>query len=81
MDLSPLAHNEFICWVEDAMHPETRRRRIRRTQEDLEDGPRRPAAVRIAPTEIERAARSSTISLPRACGELGAQNDGPDPGR
>ena len=41
-DITPLARNEFICWVEDAKQEETRRRRIRRTQEELEEGQRRP---------------------------------------
>jgi uncharacterized protein YdeI (YjbR/CyaY-like superfamily) len=41
-DITPLARNEFICWVEDAKKDETRQRRIRRTQEELEDGMRRP---------------------------------------
>ena len=41
-DITPLARNEFICWVEDAKKPETRERRIRRTREELEDGMRRP---------------------------------------
>lgn len=41
-DITPLARNEFICWVEDAKKPETRQRRIRRTGEELEDGMRRP---------------------------------------
>ncbi len=41
-DITPLARNEFICWVEDAKHEVTRARRIRRTQEELEDGQRRP---------------------------------------
>ena len=41
-DITPLARNEFICRVEDAKKPETRERRIRRTQEELEDGMRRP---------------------------------------
>jgi len=41
-DITPLARNEFICWVEDARKPETRERRIRRTQEELEEGMRRP---------------------------------------
>ena len=41
-DITPLARNEFICWVEDAKRPETRERRIRRTCEELEDGMRRP---------------------------------------
>ena len=41
-DITPLARNEFICWVEDAKQATTRARRIRRTQEELEDGQRRP---------------------------------------
>jgi len=41
-DITPLARNEFICWVEDAKQPSTRERRIRRTQEELEEGQRRP---------------------------------------
>ncbi len=35
-DITPLARNEFICWVEDAEQETTRVRRIRRTQEELE---------------------------------------------
>ena len=41
-DITPLARNEFICWVEDAKQQTTRERRIRRTQEELEEGQRRP---------------------------------------
>jgi len=41
-DITPLARNEFICWVEDAKRDATRERRIRRTVEELEDGMRRP---------------------------------------
>ena len=41
-DITPLARNEFICWVEDAKQAATRERRIRRTQEELDEGMRRP---------------------------------------
>jgi Bacteriocin-protection, YdeI or OmpD-Associated len=41
-DITPLARNEFICWVEDAKQEMTRERRIRGTQEKLEEGRRRP---------------------------------------
>lgn len=41
-DITVLARNEFICWVEDAKKPETRARRIRRTREELQEGMRRP---------------------------------------
>ena len=40
--ITPLAKNEFICWVESAKKPETRAKRIRRTCEELLEGKRRP---------------------------------------
>jgi uncharacterized protein YdeI (YjbR/CyaY-like superfamily) len=42
LDITPLARNDFICWVEDAKQEATRERRIRRTREELEEGMRRP---------------------------------------
>ena len=42
LDITPLARNEFICWVEDAKQAVTRERRIRRTREELQEGMRRP---------------------------------------
>lgn len=42
LDITPLARNEFVCWVEDAKQTATRQRRIRRTREELEEGKRRP---------------------------------------
>lgn len=42
LDITPLARNEFICWVEDAKQVKTRERRILRTREELEEGMRRP---------------------------------------
>jgi len=41
-NITPLARNEFICWVEDAKQAATRERRIRRTYEELAEGKRRP---------------------------------------
>lgn len=41
-DLTPLARNEWICWVEDAQRQETRTRRIRRVRSELQEGKRRP---------------------------------------
>lgn len=41
-DVTPLARNEFVCWVEDAKRDATRERRVRRTCEELEEGRRRP---------------------------------------
>lgn len=42
LDITPLARNEWICWVEDAKKADTRARRITRAQEDLAAGKRRP---------------------------------------
>jgi hypothetical protein len=41
-EITPLARNEFICWVEDAKQQKTRERRIQRTCEELLEGKRRP---------------------------------------
>ena len=41
-DLTALGRNEWICWVEDAKKPETRRRRIERVAADIKEGKRRP---------------------------------------
>lgn len=41
-NITPLARNEFICWVENAKLIETRARRVRRTTEELQEGNRRP---------------------------------------
>lgn len=41
-DITPLARNEWICWVEDAKQSETRERRIRRTHTEIAEGKRRP---------------------------------------
>ena len=41
-DLTPLARNEWICWIENAKQVKTRSRRIKRTRTELIDGKRRP---------------------------------------
>lgn len=41
-DITPLARNEWICWVEGAKLIETRERRVERTQTELAEGMRRP---------------------------------------
>lgn len=40
--ITPIARNEFLCWVEDAKQEKTRERRIRRTVEELLNGQKRP---------------------------------------
>ncbi|HEY0028392.1 MAG TPA: YdeI/OmpD-associated family protein [Allosphingosinicella sp.] len=42
LDITPLARNEWICWVQSPKKPETRRKRIPWGIENLRDGKRRP---------------------------------------
>lgn len=41
-DITPLARNEWICWVESAKLIDTRERRVQRTYTELAEGMRRP---------------------------------------
>jgi len=41
-DITPLARNEWICWIEDAKKAETRSHRIERTRAELIGGKRSP---------------------------------------
>ena len=41
-DLTPLARNEWICWVISTKKPETRKDHVRRTVAELKEGMRRP---------------------------------------
>lgn len=41
-DISPLARNEWICWITSAKQQETRERRMRIMSENLVAGKRRP---------------------------------------
>ncbi|MBY0371366.1 YdeI/OmpD-associated family protein [bacterium] len=41
-DITPLARNEWICWVTSAKKAETRQHRIERACEELTEGKRRP---------------------------------------
>ncbi len=41
-DITPLARNEFICWIEDAKKTQTRAKRIGIARENLKEGKRRP---------------------------------------
>lgn len=41
-DITPLARNEWICWVISVKKAETRKEHVRRTVEELKEGMRRP---------------------------------------
>ncbi len=41
-NITPLARNEWICWIEGAKLIDTRSRRVERTYKELVEGKRRP---------------------------------------
>ncbi len=41
-DLTPLARNEWICWIVSVKKPETRKNHIERLRTELVEGVRRP---------------------------------------
>ena len=49
-ELTPLARNEWICWVISAKQETTRSHRIHRAVEELQAGKLRPCCWPVAPT-------------------------------
>lgn len=41
-DITPLARNEWICWIISVKRPDTRKKHLERAREDLIKGKRRP---------------------------------------
>lgn len=41
-DITPLARNEWICWVQSVKKPETRLKHVEQARSNLMDGKRRP---------------------------------------
>ncbi len=41
-DITPLARNEWICWIESVKTPEIRQQHVERAVADLKNGKRRP---------------------------------------
>ncbi len=41
-DITPLARNEWICWVEFVKQDKTRKEHVERTRTELKEGMRRP---------------------------------------
>lgn len=59
-DITPLARNEWICWVESVKKAETRRSHVERAASDLKSGKRRPCCWPGCPhrTRTPRASRA-----------------------
>lgn len=53
-DLTPLARNEWICWVESVKKQETRTLHIARMCDELKSGKRRPCCWPGCPHRIKR---------------------------
>lgn len=48
-DITPLARNEWLCWIISAKKPETRQRRMERMGRELLGGKRRPCCFAGCP--------------------------------
>lgn len=53
-DITPLARNEWICWVEDAKKRETRKIRIEKAISKLKSGMRRPCCWAGCPHRLKK---------------------------
>ena len=61
-DLTPIARSDFISWIDSAIQPETRRRRIERTSSMLAAGKRRPCCYSIVSFNLYRALAASPMA-------------------
>lgn len=53
--LTPIAHRDFIGWIESAKQPETRTRRVTSIPSRLASGKRRPCCYAIVPMNVYKA--------------------------
>ncbi len=61
-DLTPIAHRDFIRWIESAKQPETRKRRVDRVSSMLASGKRRPCCYAVVPMSLYTALNASPRS-------------------
>jgi hypothetical protein len=59
-DITPLARNEWICWIESVKKPETRRNHLERAVRELKEGKRRPCCWPGCPHRVRSPRASST---------------------
>jgi hypothetical protein len=62
-DITPLARNEWICWVEFVKKPETRKDHVKRTVSELREGIRRPCCWLGCPHRKDKAVSSSVQAI------------------
>ena len=61
-DITPLARNEWICWVESVKKAETRRNHIERVRSQLKEGQRRPCCWPGCPHREKTGGRSKVVA-------------------
>ena len=54
-DLTPISRRDYMSWINEAKHPETRARRIERCRENLVKGKRRPCCYAVVPMDLYKA--------------------------
>lgn len=62
-DLTPLARNEWICWVTFVKKDETRKDHVKRTINELKEGMRRPCCWLGCPHRKDKAVSPSVQSV------------------
>src|SRR3981081_1861018 len=61
-DLTPIARRDFITWIDSAIQPETRRRRIERACSMLAAGKRRPCCYSIVSLDLHLALKAAPMA-------------------
>jgi uncharacterized protein YdeI (YjbR/CyaY-like superfamily) len=59
-DITPLARNEWICWIESVKKPETRLKHVERARTELKEGKRRPCCWPGCPHRQRSARKAAT---------------------
>jgi uncharacterized protein YdeI (YjbR/CyaY-like superfamily) len=62
-DITPLARNEWICWVTFVKQDETRKNHVKRTVSELKEGMRRPCCWLGCPHRKDKAISPSVQSV------------------
>src|SRR6267378_4249476 len=76
-DITPLARNEWICWIESAKKAETRGRRIKWGCSSLKDGKRRPCCLARMRSPLIPRLSNWTVAIAARVGQLPVR---PSPG-
>jgi predicted aconitase len=62
-DLTPLARNEWICWVTFVKRDETRKDHVKRTISELKEGMRRPCCWLGCPHRTDKSVSRSVQAV------------------